>query len=257
MKCPPEHHVAVGPKYGNWVSTRLVLIPLILGLMFMGLAAFLPIFMIVAVLLIAVSGYFAYARFMLGKGGNVQTKIRDLVVSNLEWKGEGKALDIGCGNGALTNLLAKRFPMIQVTGVDSWGTNWGYSQSACERNAEIEGVRNRVVFQKASAVSLPFPDGAFDIIVSNLTFHEVKGTPDKRVLLKEALRVLRKGGKFVLQDLFLFKAVYGDVNDLTRWMEQQGLKSAEFEPTGDSKSIPRLLKLPFMVGTLGIIKGEK
>jgi ubiquinone/menaquinone biosynthesis C-methylase UbiE len=178
-------------------------------------------------------------------------------VSNLEWEGGGNALDIGCGNGALTNLLAKKFPLIHVVGVDSWGKNWGYSQNACERNAEIEGVRDRVEFRNASAASLPFPDEAFDIVVSNLTFHEVKDAPDKRALLKEALRVLRKGGTFVLQDLFLFKAVYGDVDDLTRWLKDLGLRSVEFVPTHDSRFIPRVLKVPFMVGTLGIIKGEK
>lgn len=245
------------PDYGNWVSARLVLIPAFLGLAFAGVALFFPAIIVVSVLLIAISGYFAYARFMFGRGGDLQMKIRDLVVSNLEWEGGGKALDIGCGNGALTNALARRFPRIQAIGVDTWGKNWGYSQSLCEKNAEIEGVRDRVVFQKASAVSLPFPDESFDIVVSNLVFHEVKDSPDKRVPIAEALRVLRKGGRFVLQDLFLFKAVYGDVDTLTRWVGGLGPESVEFVPTRDSQFIPVLLKLPFMVGTLGMIKGVK
>jgi SAM-dependent methyltransferase len=247
----------VKPDYGNWVSKDLVLIPLVLGLILAAIAALLPIIVVVAGVLFAVSGYFAYARFVFGKGGDAQTKIRNLVLSNLEWEGGGKALDVGCGNGALANTLAKKFPMIQVVGVDSWGRDWEYSKGACERNAGIEGVGSRVTFQKASAISLPFPDGSFDIVVSNLTFHEVKDAPDKRELLKEALRVLREGGKFVLQDLFLFKAVYGDIDDLTRWVQELGLKSVEFVPTRDSPFIPRLLKLPFMVGSLGIIKGVK
>ncbi len=247
----------MGPKYGNWVSARLVIVPLVLGLIFAGLALFFLALILLAAVCLAISGYFAYARFMFGKGGNVQTKVRSLVVSNLEWEGGGKALDIGCGNGGLTNMLAKKFPMVQVIGVDTWGKNWEYSQKACERNAGIEGVGGRVTFQKASAVSLPFPDEYFDIVVSNLTFHEVKNAPDKRALLKEALRVLRNDGKFVLQDLFLFEAVYGDTSDLTAWMQELGLKSVKFVSTRDSDFIPRLLKLPFMIGSLGIIKGVK
>jgi SAM-dependent methyltransferase len=239
------------------VSIRLVIVPALLGLVFAGLAVFLPVIAVIAIVALAISCYFAYARFMFGNGGDVQTKIRSLIVSNLEWEGEGKALDIGCGNGALTNMLAKKFPLIQATGVDTWGKDWGYSQDTCERNAEIEGVRDRVVFQNASAGSLPFPNETFDIVVSNLTFHEVKGVHNKRALLQEALRVLNKGGRFVLQDLFLFKAVYGDPDALTKWMEGLGLETVEFVPTRDSPFIPVLLKLPFMVGTLAIIKGVK
>jgi precorrin-6B methylase 2 len=63
-----------------------------------------------------------------------------LVLSNLNWNGEGKALDIGCGNGALTVKLAKKHPKAQVTGIDYWGKRWEYSKSMCERNAEIGGV---------------------------------------------------------------------------------------------------------------------
>lgn len=248
---------AVQPDYGNWVSTRLILVPFALGLVFAALAALLAASVAIAVILFAISGYFAYARFLFGKGGEVQAKIRSLVLSNLAWEGGRRALDIGCGNGALAIALAKKFPAIQVTGIDSWGKNWGYSQSACESNAEVEGVKDRVEFQSASASSLPFPDEAFDIVVSNLTFHEVKDAVDKRDLLKEALRVVRKGGRFVFQDLFLYKSVYGDADSLIQWSEAQGLTSVELVPTRDSKFIPKVLKLPFMVGTLGIIKGVK
>ena len=66
-------------------------------------------------------------------------------------------------------------------------------------------MAERVVFQKASASALPFDDGAFAAAVSNLVFHEVSGVRDKKKVIKEALRVVKKGGSFAFQDLFLWR----------------------------------------------------
>jgi hypothetical protein len=49
----------------------------------------------------------------------------------------------------------------------------------------LEGVAGHVVFQKASASSLPFEEGAFDTVVSNLVFHEVSDVKDRKELLHE------------------------------------------------------------------------
>jgi ubiquinone/menaquinone biosynthesis C-methylase UbiE len=175
----------------------------------------------------------------------------------LDWNGEGKALDIGCGNGALTIKLAKKHPKAQITGIDYWGKRWEYSKNTCERNAEIEGVNERVVFQKASAVALPFDDGYFDAAVSNFVFHEVSDAKDKREVIREALRVVKKGGKFSFQDEFLVKQVYGDPKDLVETIKSWGTSKVEFVQTRDAKFIPSALKLPFMLGTIGLICGEK
>jgi SAM-dependent methyltransferase len=246
------------PEYGNWVSKRFVYFPLGIGVVLICLAFLFPTILILAVLSLLASAYFAYARFKFSpRGGDVQCKIRALVLSNLDWDGTGRALDIGCGNGALTIMLAKKYPNSLVTGVDSWGKNWEYSKDKCEENAKVEGVIDRITFQKASASSLPYPNEYFDVVVSNLTFHEVSGTPDKRELLKEALRVAKNGARFSFQDLFLIKRAYGDTDDLVRTLKGWGLKKVEFVPTRDSQFIPKLLKLPFMVGTMGIIAGEK
>jgi ubiquinone/menaquinone biosynthesis C-methylase UbiE len=175
----------------------------------------------------------------------------------LDWSGDGKALDIGCGNGALTNRLARKFPKAQVTGIDFWGKRWEYSKDACEGNAQAEGVDDRVVFQKASASKLPFADEYFDVAVSNLCFHEVADSKDKREVIREALRVVKKGGKFAFQDLFLLKQVYGDPDDLVATIKSLGISKVEFIDTRNAPFIPAALKLPFMVGRIGLIKGEK
>jgi SAM-dependent methyltransferase len=246
------------PDYGNWVSTRLISLPAVISLIFIGLAIIFPFLIAVAFLFLLVSLYFAYARYLLSpRGGNIQSLVRELVVSNLDWKGEGRILDIGCGSASLTIALAKKYPKAQVVGIDYWGKQWEYSKRVCEKNAEIEGVAKRVTFQKASAAALPFDNGNFDAVVSNLVFHEVRGVKDKKELIREALRVVKKDGNFVFQDLFLWKRVYGEPDELIETIRSWGIKRVKFINTGNCAFIPAALKLPFMVGTIGMIAGEK
>ncbi len=246
------------PDYGNWVSKRLVYAFGLAGLVLLFLALLLWVLVIPAALFLLVSFYFAYARYQFSPdGGNVQDRVRELVLDNLDWNGEGRALDIGCGNAALTIKLAQKFPMSHVIGVDFWSSRWEYSKNACESNAKMEGVGERVTFQKASASALPFEDGYFDAVVSNLVFHEVSDTADKCEVIREALRVLKEGGTFAFQDLFLIKRTYGNVGDLVKTIRGWGIRKAKFIQTRDAAFIPWTLRLPFMVGTLGLIAGEK
>jgi len=191
------------------------------------------------------------------RGGGIQKKVQDLVLKHIEWEGEGKVLDIGCGNGPLAIGIAKKYPNAEITGIDYWSGGWDYSKAHCESNAEAEGVATQVTFRQANASSLPFDSETFDVVVSNLVFHEVKDITDKRDAIREALRVVRKGGNFVFQDLFAWKRLYGEINLLLDTITSWGIESVEFVATCESEFIPRALKLPFMLGTIGILHGRK
>jgi len=237
----------------------MIFIPGVLTLAFLILSLIfaLPLLIACAVFFLAFV-YFVYARYRFSpKGGNIQSRLQDLLVDRLEWDGNGRAIDIGCGNGSVTIMTAKKFPTAQVTGIDYWGGLWEYSKNVSERNAEIEGVAGRVTFQRASASALPFEDDFFDAVTSNVVFHMVSDVKDKRELIKEALRVVKKGGKFAFQDLFLWKRVYGDLDGLLETIRSWGIERIEFLDTSNSDFIPKALKLPFMVGTIGILYGQK
>jgi SAM-dependent methyltransferase len=188
-------------------------------------------------------------------GGRVSAQILDELVSRIMWDGAGKALDIGCGSGALSIRVAKKFPAARVTGIDYWGAGWEYAQDQCEQNAESEGVAGRVVFQKGDAAKLAFADETFDLAVSNFVFHEVKSQPQKRLVIKEALRVVRKGSPFVFHDLFYAKGIYGDPDDLLRELKGMGLTEAHLERTSDRPYIPGVLRAPMFLKDIGVIYG--
>lgn len=245
-------------QVGNWVPVKMIAVPAVLGLLLLVGGFFHWIWWLISIPFWLIAGYFTLSyRLFSPAGADIQNRIHALLVSHIRWDGRGKALDIGCGNGPLTIRLAQAFPAAHVTGMDYWGNNWDYSLSVCEENARRCGVADRVAFQQGSAASLPFADGEFDLVVSNLVFHEVPEIQNKRDLVREALRVLKPGGFFVLQDLFLLKAYYGDPNDMAAELRLHGYTDVEFIRTCDEKFIPRLLKLPFMVGTIALLKGRK
>jgi ubiquinone/menaquinone biosynthesis C-methylase UbiE len=250
----PIHKV----DYGNWVSKKFIYIPALLAVIFLGLSFLSLLFLVGTFLFLIPTAYFVYAYFQFSpRGGKLQAKIRDLVFNQLVWDGDGRLLDIGCGNGALAIEAAQKYPKAQITGIDYWGGQWEYSKQACEKNAEIAGVAERTFFQKASASKLPFTDEFFDATVSNFVFHEVQDVKDKKEVIKEALRVLKKGGLFVFQDLFLLTRMYGEPQDLLSTIKKWGIQDIKFVNTSDQKFIPRAMKLPFMVGQIGVICGRK
>lgn len=255
--------------YGNWISKRILRICKTGLLLFTGIEVVLLVFRlnwpltraVVALLMVLMLGcliFFYRARWWFDThGANMQETVLDLLLSHIEWDGNGRALDIGCGSGALTIQLAKKYCKAQVIGIDYWDKHWDYSQKQCEDNARAEGVIERVTFQQASASKLPFDDETFDLVVSNLTFHEVSDSKNKLDVVKEALRVVKKGGSFAFQDLFLIKQYYGTPEQLTEAVRAMGMQRVHFSDTKNSVRLPMTLRPPFMLGTMGLLSGTK
>ncbi|MGO9433776.1 MAG: class I SAM-dependent methyltransferase [Terracidiphilus sp.] len=103
----------------------------------------------------------------------------------LEWlaaqPGE-RILDLGCGDGLLTQRLAATGA--RVRGVDA-------------SPQMVAAARGRgVTVDEASAEALPYSDGVFDAVFSNAALHWVRG---QDAMLAEVHRVLRSGGRFVAE----------------------------------------------------------
>lgn len=115
----------------------------------------------------------------------------DLILARLTTAPDASVLDVGCGTGNLTLRLAEKNALRRVVGVD-------LSESALEiaRNHARDRKLSAYEFIRASACSLPFRAGEFDVVVSNMVFHLI---PDHRKAFAEAVRVLRPSGKAVIQ----------------------------------------------------------
>ena len=193
------------------------------------------------------------------KKGDIMGDVHQFLVDHLKWDGKGTFLDIGCGAGALTMRCAKTFPKASFVGMDYWGKEWSYAKEQCEQNAKLEGVAARGRFEKGDAAKLAFPDETFDAVVSNFVFHEVRTARDKRDVVREALRVLKKGGAFSLQDMFAQKALYGDMEDLVKELKAEGFAEVHYIANIENQNqlVPKFIQTPWMIKGAGVLYGVK
>lgn len=257
-------------NYGNWVPEKaLYLLFGLAGVFFvvtvlLGGMVQVPVITVIAgvvcalTLAMAVYMLVCHEEFAFGKG-NMMAGVHKHLVEHLDWDGEGKLLDIGCGAAALTVRCAKVFPKAQITAMDYWGAEWSYAKEQCEKNARLEGVADRVSFQKGDAAKLDFADGTFDAAVSNFVFHEVHSAKDKRDVVREALRVVKKGGVFSFQDMFSQKALYGDMDAFVEALKAEGISEVYYIGNLEKKLdfIPGFVTTPWMISGMGILYGKK
>jgi ubiquinone/menaquinone biosynthesis C-methylase UbiE len=101
-----------------------------------------------------------------------------------------RILDLACGTGELERRVARDHPEAEIVGVDLAG-------SMVARARTKVGDRSNVRFEAADVHDLPFPPDSFDAVVCANTFHYFT-RPE--IVLREAARVLRPGGRFVVLD---------------------------------------------------------
>lgn len=101
-----------------------------------------------------------------------------------------RALDVGCGSGALLRELVARVPYCEAfVGLDS--------DPAALAGAE-QLSDGRIDFVHGRAEALPFAEGSFDLVVSTTSFHHWR---DQARGLAELRRVVAPRGRVVLVDV--------------------------------------------------------
>ncbi|HTM16133.1 MAG TPA: methyltransferase domain-containing protein [Terracidiphilus sp.] len=174
--------------------------------------------------------YERYGAFVHGLAGGV-----------LEWldpqPGE-YVLDLGCGDGQLTQRIAE-------SGAHVLGVDASAEMVAAARERGIEA-------EHAKAEELPFRDATFDAVFSNAVLHWVRG---QDAMLEQVHRVLKPGGRFVAE-----MGGHGNIAAihvaLMSVLERHGLgereKTENYFPTAESYA-ERLTQHGFRVEQIALI----
>jgi len=147
---------------------------------------------------------------------------RDRILAKIPWTGNERVLDVGTGRGLLLIGAAKRLTAGHAVGIDIWSTK-DLSGNAIERtqaNIEMEGVSGKVELRTEDASQMTFPDGSFDVVVSNLCIHNIPKQAGRDQACREFARVLRPGGMAVISDYRLTKkyaAVFAGLSFTVEW----------------------------------------
>jgi len=137
--------------------------------------------------------------------------------------------DLGCGTGHLTRLLA---PFVRrVIGVDA-------SQAMLELARAHTSDLSNVDLRSGDLETLPLDNASLDAAILALVLHNVA---NPGIVLREAARVLRPGGRLLVLDMMPHERVdlrqsLGHVwqgfsaDQITKWFEQAGCSRARYVP---------------------------
>jgi tocopherol O-methyltransferase len=115
-----------------------------------------------------------------------------------------RILDAGCGLGGSSLWLAAQGN--QVTGISISDKQIAYANKVAKKRKLTDSAH----FEWANFCQTPYPDESFDVVWA---LESVCYALDKSLFLKEAFRVLRKGGQLIMCDAFLLKSEFTD----TQW----------------------------------------
>jgi arsenite methyltransferase len=126
--------------------------------------------------------------------------IAERYIDQLAWDAGSIHIEVGAGTGAITRLLASRATDCKVIGIDP-------SERLIAEAKKLAGGIPNVAFEVGHGASLRFDDGSIDSVVMHTVLSHV---PTPEVLLLEAFRVLKPGGKLVVCDADFEKSSIGN-----------------------------------------------
>jgi ubiquinone/menaquinone biosynthesis C-methylase UbiE len=139
--------------------------------------------------------------------------------------GARRIVDIGTGTGTLAMAALRRWPSVEVVGVDASSGMADVAAAEADRLLDADN-RRRFHSRVAFADDMPFDDGHFDVAVSSFVFQLV---PNRFRALREAHRVLRPGGTLAYVSWLADERAFGPDADFDASLEEIGVGARDWD----------------------------
>lgn len=133
-------------------------------------------------------------------------------------KNDDNILDIGCGNGRFFEVAEEK--NANYTGVDN-------SEKLLEIARNKYKTKTKLIL--ANAISLPFENNSFDVVVSFAVLHHIPSKELRGKFMEEVFRVLKKDGVFIVTVWNLWQKIY--ISKIIKYalLKIVGLSSLDFK----------------------------
>lgn len=148
------------------------------------------------------------------------------IFQNINFSNSRQVLEVGCGVGAQTEILLRRFPKLHVTGID---LNEKQLEAARKFLSNISFAQGRYDLQKMSADNLSFEPASFDGAYLCWILEHV---PNPAQVLSEVRRVLRPGGEIVVTEV-MNSSFFIDPYSPNVWKYWMAFNDFQYERAGD------------------------
>lgn len=148
------------------------------------------------------------------------------IFQNINFSSNKRLLEVGCGVGAQTEILLRRFPDLHVTGID---LNDKQLSAAKKFIGGLPGTQGRYDFQRMSADDLKFEAHSFDGAYLCWILEHV---PNPAQVLSEVRRVLRPGAEIVITEV-MNSSFFLDPYSPNVWKYWMAFNDYQYDKAGD------------------------